>query len=93
MVSDSAPVYGWAVMAWAGLGADSGNDQAKKGMRGDIVIIPVKDWAKAKASLPYQYLNTHPKQPASIEETKILAEETWRKMKKDTVNDYDWQHG
>ena len=75
VVSESAPVYGWAVVA---------------GLKGEIAIIPVKDWKKAKATFPYQYLNNHPKQPASIEETKTLAEETWRKMKKDTINDYDW---
>lgn len=85
-------IYGWAVMAWVGLGAQGHDELASKGMKGDIVIIPVKAerWKEAKTSWPYQYLNTHPKQPASIEDTKALAEETWKKMKRDTLNTYDW---
>lgn len=39
-------------------------------------VIKVTNWEKAKQKEPYQWLNTHPKQPASVEETLELAKET-----------------
>lgn len=41
-----------------------------------IAVIRVTDWEKAKKTMPYQWLNTHQKQPAPVSETLELAKET-----------------
>lgn len=41
-----------------------------------IAVIAVTDWETAKRTMPYQWLNTHKKQPASVDETLELAKET-----------------
>ncbi len=86
-MSKPAP-YGWAVMAPTGLSKEGGGG----GMSVGIAVIAVKpeNWEAAKKTYPYQYLNTHPEQPASVEKTKELAEQTWKKMTRETKNDYDW---
>jgi hypothetical protein len=45
-------------------------------------VVTVSDWAKALATGPYRWLNTHPSQPAPPEETKALAVETWERLRK-----------
>lgn len=44
-----------------------------------IAVIKVTDWEEAKRVQPFQWLNTHPNQPASVEETLELAKETAKK--------------
>ena len=44
-----------------------------------IAVIKVTDWEEAKRTQPFQWLNTHPKQPASVEDTLELAKETAKK--------------
>jgi len=41
-----------------------------------IAVIKVTDWEEAKKTQPFQWLNTHPRQPASVESTLELAKET-----------------
>jgi len=41
-----------------------------------IEVIRVTSWEQAKKTMPYQWLNTHPKQPALVSETLELAKET-----------------
>lgn len=64
------PRYGWAVIT-----SPSGSSGGK------IAVIPVIDWELAKRTYPYQWLNSHPNQPAPISETLRLAEETWAKRR------------
>ena len=44
-----------------------------------IAVIKVTDWEEAKRTQPFQWLNTHPKQPASVKDTLELAKETAKK--------------
>lgn len=41
-----------------------------------IAVVRVTNWEEAKKTMPYQWLNTHKKQPASVDETLELAKET-----------------
>jgi hypothetical protein len=41
-----------------------------------IAVIKVTNWDEAKKTMPYQWLNTHKKQPAPVSETLELAKET-----------------
>lgn len=41
-----------------------------------IEVIRVTNWEQAKKTMPYQWLNKHPKQPAPVSETLELAKET-----------------
>lgn len=41
-----------------------------------IAVVKVTDWERAKRTMPYQWLNRHPKQPVSVEDTLELAKET-----------------
>lgn len=72
LIKSKLPRYGWAVIT-----SPSGTSGGK------IAIIPVSsdDWDYAKQTYPYQWLNSHPKQPASVSETLQLAEETWVKFR------------
>ena len=47
-----------------------------------IAVIKVTDWDEAKRKQPFQWLNTHPKQPASVKETLELAKETAKRYYK-----------
>jgi hypothetical protein len=55
--------YGWAVI----------------NPRGEIAVVRVYDWSQACKTMPYRWLNTHPFQPATPEQTFDLALETRRK--------------
>lgn len=44
-----------------------------------IAVIRVTDWEEAKRTQPFQWLNTHPRQPASVKDTLELAKETAKK--------------
>lgn len=47
-----------------------------------IGVIKVFDWEEAKRVEPYQWLNTHPMQPAPVDETLELVKETLKNMRK-----------
>lgn len=49
-----------------------------------MTVIEVSDWEEARRTQPYQWLNTHPLQPASVEETLELAKETRKKCSETT---------
>lgn len=62
------PRYGWAVITSpSGAGG------------GQLAVLAVTDWERALATLPHRWLNQHPEQPAPVERTAALAEETWRR--------------
>jgi hypothetical protein len=56
--------YGWAVIT--------------SPPKTDIAVIAVFDWQEARRTMPYQWLNTHPDQPASVGATKALAMQTYK---------------
>jgi hypothetical protein len=68
------PVYGWAVLVPRQIGAHG--DQRK------FAVIGVRDWRHAMATMPYKWLNEHPRQPASVEDTYELVLETLAKKQK-----------
>lgn len=70
------PRYGWAVFVGGPRASGGGESHSH------IAVVTVSDWAKAKATAPYRWLNTHPMQPAAPEETKALAVETWTRLQK-----------
>jgi hypothetical protein len=61
------PRFGWAVIT-----APGGSGGAH------LAVITVMDWHRAKRTMPYRWLNSHPRQPAPVSETLALAEETWK---------------
>jgi hypothetical protein len=66
----SRPRYGWAVIT------------SPAGMNGGkIAVLGVTDWEKALATMPYRWLNSHPLQPAPVDQTLALAEETYKARK------------
>lgn len=67
----SRPSYGWAVITSPG---------GASGAR--IAIIEVKDWQLALRTMPYRWLNVHPRQPASVNDTAELVEETLARIAK-----------
>lgn len=68
--------YGWAVLVGGPRSSGGGDSHSH------IAVVTVSDWAKALATGPYRWLNTHPSQPAPPEETKALAAETWERLRK-----------
>ena len=56
------PRYGWGVIT----------------TKGEFAVVPVTNWAAAKRTMPYQWLNTHRLQPVPPGETLPLVEETWQ---------------
>lgn len=68
--------YGWAVLVRGERNLEGGDPYSH------IAVITVRDWEKAQNTGPYRWLNTHPNQPAPPEDTKALAIETWKRIKR-----------
>jgi hypothetical protein len=71
-----APKYGWAVLVPQT--CSEKNEKPKQ----KIAIVSVIDWREAKRTMPYQWLNTHPRQPVAPDKTLALVEEMLTKKRK-----------
>lgn len=65
------PAYGWGVL----VGRSQGGGDT-------LAIVTVRDWNKARLEMPYKWLNVHKNQPAPVDQTRKLCEETWQNLKK-----------